>query len=557
MGEYPSLVVNYYRADDWGLTDRDGVSQIGSTRPLVVEIGDEKIQVYTIAYTHRRIAIPYYYLEKNNKADSFVSAASTVTTENGRNFGDVISYMSEGATLANGEVTEGEICFFGIVKSKYWTPEVNDLLRDCVDFVLDGNEVEDPEVDLEDVKEAMEKYQDVEKAEEDGYASTVECVEVPELGAMGVHYVRGELFDDVIDPLKPEVLLYIPTDTGFRLVAIEYLMPVSGELPEAPMVLGQEMAFHDHLGEEPFPHYALHVWFWEENPDGIFADFNPSLECPLEELEIECLVDEDCGIDGMVGGEFCSEGDVAGLFETFTCNNPGTVDSECVVMVDQVLVEDCSFGCGDAMCLFPLEVECFSDSDCPEDVTSDLFCAIGTGVEIDNVFQNVTRYSCENAGTEESQCVSEENLVLVEVCGFGCEEAMCLLPPEEEEIHDVALIDFTNSIGGIRLELDTVDILEGEELECNLKYKVSVTVENHGDFVEDVTFEGNVGSVDINHNPKNGLEPGKKTLKPKTINFSLSEGFYNISIEAILNGFTDANPEDNFAMRQVFVSCSE
>ena len=26
-------------------------------------------------------------------------------------------------------------------------------------------------------------------------------------------------------------------------------------------------------------HYDLHVWFWEDNPDGLFAPFNPALSC--------------------------------------------------------------------------------------------------------------------------------------------------------------------------------------------------------------------------------------------------------------------------------------
>jgi len=26
-------------------------------------------------------------------------------------------------------------------------------------------------------------------------------------------------------------------------------------------------------------HYDLHVWFWHDNPSGLFAPFNPALSC--------------------------------------------------------------------------------------------------------------------------------------------------------------------------------------------------------------------------------------------------------------------------------------
>jgi hypothetical protein len=36
------------------------------------------------------------------------------------------------------------------------------------------------------------------------------------------------------------------------------------------------------LGHEPGmpPHYDLHVWVWQANPEGIFAPFNPNVTCP-------------------------------------------------------------------------------------------------------------------------------------------------------------------------------------------------------------------------------------------------------------------------------------
>jgi hypothetical protein len=38
-----------------------------------------------------------------------------------------------------------------------------------------------------------------------------------------------------------------------------------------------------HLSPPPVPHvpwhWALHVWVWAHNPSGMFADWNPSLQC--------------------------------------------------------------------------------------------------------------------------------------------------------------------------------------------------------------------------------------------------------------------------------------
>ncbi len=27
-------------------------------------------------------------------------------------------------------------------------------------------------------------------------------------------------------------------------------------------------------------HYDLHVWLWKENPEGLFAEWNPDVTCP-------------------------------------------------------------------------------------------------------------------------------------------------------------------------------------------------------------------------------------------------------------------------------------
>lgn len=136
------------------------------------------------------------------------------------------------------------------------------------------------------LRNATARYHDVDEAIADGYAApnAANCVEVPGLGAMGVHSVNaGLVANQTIDSEHPEVLLYLPMKGGgFRLVGVEFLVPLSGPtdpLPR-PSVFGQ--SFQGPMaGHEPGApwHYDLHVWAWAPNPNGTFAQFNPRLSC--------------------------------------------------------------------------------------------------------------------------------------------------------------------------------------------------------------------------------------------------------------------------------------
>ena len=101
-------------------------------------------------------------------------------------------------------------------------------------------------------------------------------------GGMGYHYVNFDLLlDDQVDPLRPEAMIYEPQKNGrLRLVAVEYVIP-EAFLPrtaEPPVVLGQHMHFDEANGV-----WALHVWLWRHNPDGMFADWNPQVSCQYAE----------------------------------------------------------------------------------------------------------------------------------------------------------------------------------------------------------------------------------------------------------------------------------
>ncbi len=144
------------------------------------------------------------------------------------------------------------------------------------------------DTNLDADRQASDKYHDVNVAIADGYEATDNCVSSPE-GAMGFHYVNPELArDPSLDINKPEILLYIPTEDGVKLGGIEYSLgigapgdPIPDPPPAAPVMFGQ--TFHGPMeshGPGGPPHYDLHVWVWDENPQGTFVNFNASLSCP-------------------------------------------------------------------------------------------------------------------------------------------------------------------------------------------------------------------------------------------------------------------------------------
>ena len=58
-----------------------------------------------------------------------------------------------------------------------------------------------------------------------GYGSTGSCVTGPQEGAMGIHYANGALIGDgLLDPQRPELLIYEQRGGRLRLVGVEFLV---------------------------------------------------------------------------------------------------------------------------------------------------------------------------------------------------------------------------------------------------------------------------------------------------------------------------------------------
>ena len=132
------------------------------------------------------------------------------------------------------------------------------------------------ERDLARARAATAPFRVVDEAVASGYLPTMQCVEDPRQGAMGLHYKNPSLRDGTVDVEHPEILLYLKMPDGkLHLTGVEYVVPISAwTSDQAPALMGQRFKREDQLGI-----WFLHAWLWEENPSGIFADFNPRLKC--------------------------------------------------------------------------------------------------------------------------------------------------------------------------------------------------------------------------------------------------------------------------------------
>jgi hypothetical protein len=141
---------------------------------------------------------------------------------------------------------------------------------------------------LQAVKAATAKYHSFAQAQAAGYTIAEEpCVAAPGLGAMGIHAINPELIaDPAIDPMQPEILLYLPKANGqLELIGVEYFKVDADQNlatdADRPSVLGQPFdgPMPGHNPTMPI-HYDVHLWFWADNSAGFFAPFNPNLSCP-------------------------------------------------------------------------------------------------------------------------------------------------------------------------------------------------------------------------------------------------------------------------------------
>ena len=132
--------------------------------------------------------------------------------------------------------------------------------------------------DLARLRAATAQFHQFDKAVAAGWSTKITgCMEQAGTGGMGFHYGNVGLIDGTVQADKPELLLYEPEKNGrLRLVAVEYIIPYAIHSRDAapPVLFGRPFIRNDF-----FQLWGLHAWVWEENPSGMFADWNPRVSC--------------------------------------------------------------------------------------------------------------------------------------------------------------------------------------------------------------------------------------------------------------------------------------
>ena len=126
--------------------------------------------------------------------------------------------------------------------------------------------------DLAKARRATAKYHNVHQAEADGYINLNFCEE-----GEGCHWLNPSLLDGEFDAAQPEILLYLPDGDGWRLVAVEYVVPLSASPGVAPAGFAGD-ADHWRQDSEGVGLWELTVWLWLDNPTGLFEQHNPRAE---------------------------------------------------------------------------------------------------------------------------------------------------------------------------------------------------------------------------------------------------------------------------------------
>jgi len=139
---------------------------------------------------------------------------------------------------------------------------------------------------VEKVRQATWRYKDINVPKATTWVVGTPCVSGPNTGAMGVHLIEpSRLNDDVLNAEEPEALIYEPMGNGnFRLVGVEFIMLApkwdeqhAGTAPTLDGHLMNYVSTPNRYGLPAF--YELHVWAWEHNPEGNFADWNTQVTC--------------------------------------------------------------------------------------------------------------------------------------------------------------------------------------------------------------------------------------------------------------------------------------
>ena len=160
----------------------------------------------------------------------------------------------------------------------------------AIPVIAQGGGHEGNHDDLTGLKVATARFHSMTQVERAGYQLGYiapfllnTCIAHPTQGAMGFHWFNhAKIHDTEVDPLSPEAMVYAPGDDGeLKLAAVEWVVPKvlweakHGVGAAPPTVHGHEM----HILNPALGWYLAHAWVWMDNPSGVFADWNPNVDC--------------------------------------------------------------------------------------------------------------------------------------------------------------------------------------------------------------------------------------------------------------------------------------
>jgi hypothetical protein len=181
------------------------------------------------------------------------------------------------------------------------------------DFTMMMNQSQQIQSDSELVRkihDATKKYKDIRQAlvkdnqdeinnqpdpkKRDPWLVGTPCVSGPDHGAMGIHVLKLGRMKSTDNPLpidSPTALIYEPQSDGkLVLVGLEYIRDAAtwqnkNGKTSVPALDGHLMNFAgapNRYGLDPF--FEIHVWAFEGNPQGAFADWNNHVTCERQPL---------------------------------------------------------------------------------------------------------------------------------------------------------------------------------------------------------------------------------------------------------------------------------
>jgi hypothetical protein len=135
------------------------------------------------------------------------------------------------------------------------------------------------------VQDSTARFKDVNVAMAAGYALQFGCVSGDDWGAMGLHYVNGDLVNSgIIDATSPQIVIYeAQPDGSLQLIGADYLVIANqwnASHSGPPQLMGQLFHLFDAPNRFGLPaFYTLHVWAWKDNPQGAFVNWHPNVSC--------------------------------------------------------------------------------------------------------------------------------------------------------------------------------------------------------------------------------------------------------------------------------------